>query len=159
MKKYLILMVCISFFNCQNGNNNYNEQNHISNNKNLIEIKTKESHNFDDDIAINLIKNFYKEYYNECVKITPENNIEDVLDRYVSLNLRNKIEKLKLDYDPFFNAQDCDENFLKTFKIEKNKIEKSYKITYKNTFSNKNVEVVLFIENTSEGYKINDFKI
>jgi len=106
-----------------------------------------------------MLKNFYSEYITECRKNTPENNIDLVLKKYVTNKLLKKIERLDLDYDPFINAQDCDENFFKNFKIKKDlKQTNTFIISYIVTYTKKTISITLIVVELKGKYKIDDIK-
>jgi hypothetical protein len=75
-----------------------------------------------------MLKDFYGHYIRECNKVPNSlSNIDAILERFCTKNLRNQIKNNDLDYDPLLKAQYCDPNWLKTLNVSKD-------ITLKNVF-------------------------
>ncbi|MCL1942027.1 MAG: hypothetical protein FWF54_00520 [Candidatus Azobacteroides sp.] len=111
-----------------------------------------------EDKGVDVLKVFYQEYISACCNL-PESY--DVLDRvkkkYLSDNLYKRLEVADLDYDPFLNSQDCNENWLKTLDIKlvynENNI---YKICYNN--GDNEICIILSLINNDGNFIINDIK-
>lgn len=64
------------------------------------------------------LKKIYEEYISACCKLSEDYSVlENVKRKYLSEDLYNKLDTTGLDYDPFLDAQDCDENWIKTLEI------------------------------------------
>ncbi len=74
-----------------------------------------------DEQAISTLKEFYTLYIsNSCADIVGNYEVMDSLEtRYMTRQLRDKLDTAELDYDPVLNAQDCDEGWINTLEITK----------------------------------------
>lgn len=72
------------------------------------------------DKNIEILQVFYKQYIIEQSKMldNKREKIDSLKSIYCSNELLTTLSKLELDYDPYLDAQDCDESDLKRMSIE-----------------------------------------
>ncbi|KAF2328461.1 XAC2610-related protein [Flavobacterium nitrogenifigens] len=111
-----------------------NEQSSIS----QKDINGTEQIQENDSLIINTIKEFYISYIFENSKneINPS-FINKIKDKYISKkllqNIRNQMENGSLDWDPFVNAQDFYDGWIKTLKVKKDEsVNNQYIVSYYN---------------------------
>lgn len=63
------------------------------------------------------LREFYTQYITECAGNYNSDVINNIMAKFVTKELTQKLKTLELDYDPFLNAQDCDTTWLKTLEI------------------------------------------
>lgn len=70
--------------------------------------------------AVPTIKRFYTEYIGQWLSDGTDfaAGIGAVMERYISPELLDKLQKAGLDYDPFLQAQDCDRSMLDKLTVE-----------------------------------------
>jgi hypothetical protein len=102
------------------------------------------------------LKEFYTNYINENSKMPRnEKNIDKIKRKYCTNNLINKINNEELDFDPFLNAQDCQEEFLKTLSINKGAGEfDTYVVSYMDDYSKTKITIELTVVIEKDGFKI-----
>ena len=106
-----------------------------------------------DSTGLIFIRKFYEDYL-----FALENGFADSLIReYSTFELIDKLDSKELGYDPFLNAQDFDENLLKTFDVKKSDTPQDYYIaSYVDGYSKKKIYIVMSLEQLERKYKIND---
>jgi hypothetical protein len=109
--------------------------------------------NPNDSTALVFIRTFYIEYL-----LAFENDFTDsVRIKYCTSKLIKKLSNKKLDYDPFLNAQDFDDNLLKTLDVKKSDAPQEYYIvSYVDGYSKKKVYIVMSLAEHKGEYKISD---
>jgi hypothetical protein len=109
-----------------------------------------------DSTAAIFIRIFYQEYL-----LGLENDFADsVRAKYCTPDLIKKLANMELDYDPFLNAQDFDDNLLKKLDIKRaNDPQGYYVVSYMDDYNNENVYIVMSLAEHEEGYRISDLII
>jgi hypothetical protein len=73
--------------------------------------------------------------------------------------LKKQFEEEELDYDPYVNAQDADQDWLKTIQINKDaKTPNLYIVSFFDNYEKKRFYVRLFVAKEGNKYKISGFK-
>ena len=111
--------------------------------------------------AIAMLESFYTKYLNQCLELpeSPEDQRTALLKKYCTPELYKKIAAAQLDSDPFLNAQDCNPEWLKTFKIKKTADKDSYNMCYTTTDEPEPNCVNLVVIATPDGFKISDVEL
>ncbi|WP_427871583.1 XAC2610-related protein [Flavobacterium sp. MMS24-S5] len=115
-----------------------------------------------DSLIINTIKEFYISYIFENSKNEINSNIiNKIKDKYISKkliqNIRNQMENGSLDWDPFVNAQDFYDGWIKTLKVKKDEsVNNQYIVSYYN--GKEDEKICLGVIKEKNQYKI-DFII
>lgn len=108
--------------------------------------------NPNDSTALVFIRTFYEEYV-----LAYECNFEDsVMRKYCRPELIKKLSNKELDYDPFLNAQDFDDNLLKTLDIKKSNDPQGYYVVSYVGYRNDNVYIAMSLAEDEGVYKISD---
>ena len=128
---FFIILLFLLLQSCNTGNNS-NQNAHQteivkSDNVNLLEGKDdvllEGEDVFDNQKAIQMLKEFYTAYITEGIEGSGRESVQrsqQILKKYVTAGLLDKISNdTQLDYDPFVNAQDFFDNWLKTLKVTK----------------------------------------
>jgi len=106
--------------------------------------------------AVNMIKEFYKNYIMENAKTT--NNTERINElkrKYCTEKLLDKMAKDELDYDPILNAQDCDIKWLNTLSVTKDSLKMNrYTVSYIDNYSKRKNTVRLLVVKEHSIFKI-----
>lgn len=111
-----------------------------------------------DSLIVNTIKEFYISYISEKSKNElNQNSINEIKQKYVTnkllLNIEKRMEDGSLDWDPFVNAQDFYDGWIKTLKITSDESKKNqYVVSYFD--GNKDVKIYLGIIKVNNQYKI-----
>jgi Protein of unknown function (DUF3828) len=111
-----------------------------------------------DLLIINTIKEFYISYISEKSKNElNQNSINEIKQKYITnkllLNIDKRMEDGSLDWDPFVNAQDFYDGWIKTLKIKSDESKKNlYVVSYFD--GNKDVKIYLGIIKEKNQYKI-----
>lgn len=111
-----------------------------------------------DTLIINTIKEFYISYIFENSKNeTNSNTINKIKLKYVTnkllLNIDKQVHDGSLDWDPFVNAQDFYDGWIKTLKVEKDQsINNQYVVSYYNGIEDEKIYLGVIKEN--DRYKI-----
>ena len=111
--------------------------------------------------AIAMLESFYIKYLNQCLEL-PESGEDQrtaLLKKYCTPELYKRIAAVQLDSDPFLNAQDCNPEWLKTFKIKKTADKDSYRMCYTDTENPEPSCVNLVVIASPEGFKISDLEL
>ncbi|WP_298735473.1 DUF3828 domain-containing protein [uncultured Chitinophaga sp.] len=109
------------------------------------------------DASMEMLKQFYKEYIREMLKSSSsEKKLHSIRKQYCTTGLLNKIESAELDYDPFLNARDADEDWLKTLSVSKDPQRKKdgYIISLLDSDTKTKTTVKLIVIKEKERYKI-----
>lgn len=113
---------------------------------------------YNDDQMVKMLTLFYVEYITECSK-NIDNAVEmhKIKNKYCTHHILKKMERKKIDYDPFLNAQDCDIRWIKYLVITKNPSRKNcFKISYG---SEDEHDVIVILKKKKDGYLISDIHI
>lgn len=109
--------------------------------------------NYNDEQMIKTLTVFYSEYITECsTNMDNEDEMNKIKATYCTQHILKKIERQKLDYDPFLNAQDCDIRWIKYLTITKD-------LTRKNCFSigyGSEYVVTVILKRKKDKYRIAD---
>lgn len=109
---------------------------------------------------LDILNKFYTEYYKELIKMPMElDKIELIREKYCSPSLIEHLEKLELDYDPFFKAQDIEDEFLETMEIKKDESIKDkdvYVLCYLSNYKNRKICINLVVRNIDDNLKIDE---
>ena len=62
-----------------------------------------------------MLKEFYTQYITAFSRMSDLTNIKE---KFLTEELRKRLDIAKLDYDPFLNAQDCDKAWLKNLEVK-----------------------------------------
>lgn len=109
------------------------------------------------DASMEMLKQFYTEYITEILKTDPsEKKLKSIKKQYCTAGLLSKIQSVELDYDPFLNAQDADEDWLKTLSVRKDPQRKKdgYIISLVDKDTETKTTVKLIVIKEKERYKI-----
>lgn len=109
------------------------------------------------DASMEMLKQFYTEYIKEILKTEPsEKKLHSIRKQYCTAGLLSKIQSVELDYDPFLNAQDADEDWLKTLSISKDPQRKKdgYIISLVDKDTQTKTTIKLLVVKEKERYKI-----
>lgn len=143
--KNIILLISIAFFiiGCKPTNKNSTKK--TTSEKNLV---------IANEDAIKVLTEFYTEFYGK--EYRKENNIEN----YVSSRILNKIDSLQsedipiLNYDPFIQGQDWDENtLLKSLEIKPLQNKNEYRVSlllFKGEQNRQNIDLWLQKNNSGK---------
>lgn len=112
------------------------------------ELKHKE-----DEIL--LIKSFYNSYIAAACKLPDDvKSIEVIKTKFLTKRFLKELNSSELDYDPFLDAQDCKEDWVKTLKVISDDSKNNYIACYKYQDSLRCVR--LFLTKQDKYYKINN---
>ncbi|HEY1163728.1 MAG TPA: DUF3828 domain-containing protein [Chitinophaga sp.] len=109
------------------------------------------------DASMEMLKQFYTAYIAEFLKDEPsEKKLHSIRKQYCTAGLLNKIKGAELDYDPFLNAQDADEDWLKTLSVTKDPQRKkdAYIISLVDKDTQTKTTIRLLVVKEKERYKI-----
>lgn len=111
-----------------------------------------------DDPIIKMLTNFYTGYLTEISRIPEDaDKIEWIKKEYCTADLLNKLNEQELDYDPFTNAQDIDNNLLKNLIINKDtESDNLYAVSYPDSYSKNQIIIKLKVIKENDSYKIDD---
>ena len=141
-----ILLILVSIFFIQS----------CSQNNNRAKTNTKVDNK--DEKAIQTLKSFYTMYILESSK-SDENldSISSMKNKYLTKKLQKKIEDIDIDYDPIIDAQDCDENWVKTLEINSEAEERNiYNVCFTSPYDNKKNCIKLLLIDDNGNFLIDD---
>lgn len=151
---YIVIFITLLFVSCKNEAKN----NNLDNTKPAVENLQKQNPN---EVA-QILKEFYTKFYGSEMPLRDE----QLLKKYVSLALINKINSLRqddenliLDYDPFIQGQDYDnKTLLKTLEIKPLKKNDEYEVSFLQfgTENEKRATIIYQIFKEDGSYKINN---
>ena len=126
-------------------------------------IIENEHQDFNNEIAIKMLKNFYTMYINEFGKSIYERidyeRIDSFINKFATKDIKQQIEKVEADYNMFINTEHCEKNWLDNMSIYLDSVGKNNFIIEFNSNDKKN-EIVL--QNIIKLHLIkdeNDYKI
>lgn len=106
--------------------------------------------------VISFLMMFYKEYTSELKKkIVDFKVIDNIKKKYCTLKLINKLAQSELDYDPFLNAQDVNDDILKSIIINDTDEEGVYIVSY-DGYNDDKIYVKLLLIKIEGDYKVSD---
>lgn len=113
-----------------------------------------------------MLMNFYKAYINELANTKDlketEKHLKTIKEKYCVKSLIDSINnefENGLDYDPFIKAQDIDSNILQTLSVTDIANSKNqYLIKYRDSFSNKEIEIYTTVIEVDGQFKIVSIK-
>lgn len=118
-----------------------------------LQASDKGSKQKEDEIL--LIKEFYNSYISAACKLPDDvKSIEVIKTKFLTKRFLKELNSSELDYDPFLDAQDCKENWVKTLKVISDDSRNNYIACYKYQDSLRCVR--LFLSKQDKGYKINN---
>lgn len=177
MKNQIFMLIAILFSCAPNAheNNKETEAEQMKMNVNSITVEVDTINSLNDSLSnsianendslnsdekrIAFIKAFYTEYIKAMENIKTRNS-DTVKLKYCTPELLQRLSKSKLDFDPFINAQDFDDNLLKTLNVKVDTTQENrYIMSYVDTFTDSKVFVVLELKKLENDYKINDIDI
>lgn len=109
------------------------------------------------DAATEMLKEFYTKYITEISKTSPSaKKLQSIKKQYCTAGLLSRMKELELDYDPFINAQDTDDSWIKTLSVKKDpkKGKGLYTVSFSDTESKTTITVRLSIVKDGDDYKI-----
>lgn len=94
------------------------------------------------DSALGMLRRFYAEYIAAWLRNGDNEEGLAILRRYLTPRLFGRLQRMyaemELDYDPFLEAQDCDESVLENLRIEKDSVRTDvYRILLWDNFNRK----------------------
>lgn len=148
MSKKVFLMVLVLFFAlCANGEVMTGKVTAPSQDK-----KTEQAQ------AIAMLKEFYTSYIRENAKMEVDFEALDALEaKCLSEELIDRLSGVSLEYDPFLDAQDVDESWVKTLTVKPVEgQDDAYKVCYRYDGNEPETCVTLFLIKQNGRYLIND---
>lgn len=108
------------------------------------------------DKNIEFLENFYTNYISASCDLPEKIRIlENLKKNSISEELIKKIDIAELDYDPFLDAQDCDNNWIKTLKVQSIQDKSNvYQVSYNHGTNKK--KTILSLVNKNEKFVINN---
>lgn len=129
----------------------------------MAAVTTADCHarNHKDDPVRTTIERFYTEYLDALVR-NDDVDVEHVKEKYLSRSLARRIRRMydtmKLDYDPFLQAQDYDRHSLDGIKIEKvDASDNRYRVYLWDSYNKRYRQVDLIMKPTREGYIVDGY--
>ncbi|MCE2733407.1 MAG: YbjP/YqhG family protein [Flammeovirgaceae bacterium] len=102
---------------------------------------------------------FLRKFYEEYLAAFNAGSTDSVKKKYCTVELLEKLNHSELSYDPFLNAQDFDDNFLKTINIRKLVDSKeSFIVSYIDSYTKRDVQITLRLLEIQNEYKIDSVK-
>lgn len=129
----------------------------------MTAVTTADCHacNHEVDPVRTTIERFYTEYLDALVR-NDDVEVERVKEKYLSRSLARRIRRMydtmKLDYDPFLQAQDYDRHSLDGIKIEKvDTSDNRYRVYLWDSYNKRYRQVDLIMKPTREGYIVDGY--
>lgn len=106
-----------------------------------------------------MLRRFYAEYIAAWLRNGDNEEGLAILRRYLTPRLFGRLQRMyaemELDYDPFLEAQDCDESVLENLRIEKDSVRTDvYRILLWDNFNRKYRKAELLLRHGEDGYRI-----
>ena len=109
---------------------------------------------------ISYLKNFYGEYVNNWDNESKINAIrKDNFSKALISGINVANSTGKLDFDPIINAQDVDNNLLKTLNIKYQKNDDFYEVSYLDSYKNSKLSTYIKLINYKSSFLISDIKV
>ena len=111
------------------------------------------------DSALGMLRRFYAEYIAAWLRNGDNEEGLAILRRYLTPRLIGRLQRMyaemELDYDPFLEAQDCDESVLENLRIEKDSVRTDvYRILLWDNFNREYRKAELLLRHGEDGYRI-----
>lgn len=109
------------------------------------------------DAAVQMLKEFYTKYITEITKTSPSTKkLNAIRKQYCTAGLLTRIKEIEVDTDPFLNAQDADDNWLKTLSVSKDsqKSKGVYVVSFLDNESKEKITARLLVVKDGDDYKI-----
>lgn len=120
--------------------------------------RTVSQENQPQDSAYMAVQRFYTAYIGAW--IADDGDTRAVLKQNLTRSFFDRLQRmyeLELDYDPFLEAQDCDESVLEKLRIEKDTLrEHVYRVHLWDSHHRNYKQIELLLEHTEQGYRIDD---
>ena len=113
--------------------------------------------NAPNDAAVQMLKEFYTKYITEITKTSPSTRkLNSIRKQYCTAGLLSRIKEIEMDEDPFLNAQDADDSWLKTLSVSKDsqKSKGVYVVSFLNNESKEKITARLLVVKDGDDYKI-----
>ena len=149
--KYIYLLIAFFYFSC--AGNSKTPGNESSEN-NIEMIKTSQ------DEGVEYVEMFYQEYISALLEMPMDlKKIETIENNYLSNKLLTQLRNKQLDYDPFLNAQDFEEDIFEKMKFENHpESTNMVKVSYEDEYTGKIVTLQLELIEDNGSYKINSIQ-
>lgn len=141
-----VIVICL-LFSCNNKENAVIESIPIKESKQEPISQT----NNEDELIRSTLNSFYTEYLNQIAKFpVNETKLNSIKKSYCTYRLLHKLDTIELDYDPFTNSQDFDQNTAKKLNLKK-KSDLIYNVSFSN---NSEFTTTLFLLKNENKYYI-----
>lgn len=162
MKVRFILFIFFIGFSCSNSAGE-NENSNVDNSQRKIKEDSSNSKkvepvniNNQGEPKIEFVENFYKEYITGLSEM-PMNfdRVDSIKRSFLTEELYEKLEEQQLDFDPFLNAQDFDDNILEKIAYNEHpeKID-VVKVSYIDGYTSSTISIFLEVVELANGYRI-----
>lgn len=161
-KKYLALMVVFLCTLSQCSSNSSDEASDEKSIENEDDLSEDPSLGVDDSqdatplVTDEAPSEFIKVFYAEYLSALATGSTESVIDAHCTPELASRLANSDLDYDPFLNAQDFDENVLKTLEVTQSERQEFFVVSYMDSYSNSKVYVAMRLVAAKGGHRISD---
>ena len=127
----------------------YFKQTYIEQYENIDSLKQKK-------VKIEFVENFYEEYISELSEMPMDlDRIDSLEKKFLTVELYKKLKEQDLDYDPFLNAQDFDDDILEKLASNEHTEKKDVvKVSYIDDYTSSTVSIFLKVIELENGYKI-----
>lgn len=109
------------------------------------------------DAAIEMLKEFYTKYITANAKTdVSTKKLNSIRKQYCTAGLLTRIQDPELEQDPFLNAQDVDEDWLKTLSVNRDpqKAKGAYVVSFLDQESKTKTTIKLLVVKDGDRYKI-----
>ena len=108
------------------------------------------------ETKIEFVENFYEEYISELSEMPMDlDRIDSLEKKFLTVELYKKLKEQDLDYDPFLNAQDFDDDILEKLASNEHTEKKDVvKVSYIDDYTSSTVSIFLKVIELENGYKI-----
>lgn len=109
------------------------------------------------DAATEMLKEFYTKYITEISKASPNTKkLNSIRKQYCTAGLLSRIKELELDYDPFLNARETDDSWVKTLSVSKEskKGKNIYTVSFSDSETKEKTTITLSVIKEGDEYKI-----
>ncbi|MFI2743570.1 hypothetical protein ACG2LH_12580 [Zhouia sp. PK063] len=153
MKRILLsLLISLMLFSCEKEkkSTSFSKGSNVEKNNNKS-LKTERK-------EILFLKEFYLTYISFLKKnpLADRKDIDKIIQKFCTKELMIKIRDL--DYDPFLNAQDFDDDILDKLKIFPSDASNKFIVTYIDSFSSNQIKIEISLTVNKNYFKISDLK-